>query len=666
VRPFPVQSAAVAAALAMPAPGLLIIEAPMGDGKTEAALLAVEVLAARSGAGGCFFALPTRATSNAIFKRALAWLQRLFDADIGRGPHDVALVHGKASLNTDYTALFRAPLPDTIGIDAGGAETAAHSWFAGRKRKMLTSFAVGTIDQVLFAALQSKHLVLRHLGLAGKVVVVDEAHAYDVYMSRYLDRALHWLGAHGAPVIVLSATLPGQRRADMLRAYDEGRLGRSRGDTAHDPYQEVRSDRRYPLLTHSGAGCTPVGMTCAGSGRQAQVGVELHADDFEQLAQTLFDSLVDGGCLLVVCNTVRRVQQVASVLRERLGNQVTVAHSRYIAPDREEKDRWLVDTFGSPGHVAEAGRQRPERHVVVASQVAEQSLDIDFDLLVTDLAPVDLMLQRMGRLHRHARDHRPVRVARPRCLLIGADWQAEPPVPDRGSAAVYGPSALLRGAAVLWDRLAQGEPLTLPDDISPLVQAAYGDDPVGPPAWQEVLDQEKVKADRIAQRKRERADAFRLPPVCDESLVGWLAAQVGNTESAGGNDARGRAHVRDDGGETVEVIVLVRRGDDLVIPPWLPDGGVVVPTHVAPPTRLARRAAQCTLGLPGVIAGGQGLDQVIGELEQRNRYPAWEKDPWLGGELVLDLDEDRRADLAGFHLVYDIQDGLLVERAGRQ
>jgi CRISPR-associated endonuclease/helicase Cas3 len=662
VTPFPVQSAAVAAAAAMAVPGLLIIEAPMGDGKTEAALLAVELLAARSGAGGCYFALPTRATSNAIFKRALAWLRRVPDEDIRRGARDVALVHGKAMLNTDYSALFTAPLPDSIGVDAGGAETAVHPWFAGRKRKLLTSFAIGTVDQLLFMALQSKHLALRHLGLAGKVVVIDEAHAYDEYMSQYLDRALHWLGAHGAPVVVLSATLPGHRRAQMMQAYDSGRLGADPGAGA---YEDVRSDRRYPLLTYSGPDGAPVSVSCSGSSRRTSVSLGRHADDPEELAATLKESLVDGGCALVVCNTVRRVQDVAGVLRDRLGPEtpVTVAHSRFLGPDREAKDAWLVDVFGPPDRLAATGHARPDRHVVVASQVVEQSLDIDFDLLITDLAPVDLMLQRIGRLHRHTRRDRPAALRQARCLVIGADWQNQPPKPDAGSVAVYGRSGLLRSAGVLWGRLEQGQPLVLPDDIPALVQTAYGDDPVGPADWQPVMRDAAVEAGRQAAKRIERAKAFLLKPVRNASLVGWLAAQVGDTESPGGDEARGRAHVRDGGGETVEVIVLIRRDGELVIPPWLPDGGgEVVPTHTTPPTRVSRRAAMCSLALPRVMTDGSRLDDVIGELEERHTYPAWEKDPWLGGELILDLDEHGHGELAGFTLHYDRHDGLRVER----
>ncbi|MGX9227587.1 hypothetical protein ACWV95_17660 [Streptomyces albus] len=136
--------------------------------------------------------------------------------------------------------------------------------------------------------------------------------------------------------------------------------------------------------------------------------------------------MADGGCALVVRNTVERVLQAADALRRRFGDQaVTVAHSRFLAADRAAVDARLVKLFGPDGS------DRPERHVVVASQVAEQSLDVDFDLLVTDLAPVDLVLQRLGRLHRHPRQ-RPARLAQARCLVTGVDWAQTPALPGQG------------------------------------------------------------------------------------------------------------------------------------------------------------------------------------------------------------------------------------------
>ncbi|MDR0671944.1 MAG: CRISPR-associated endonuclease Cas3'', partial [Oscillospiraceae bacterium] len=186
-------------------PGIVVIEAPMGSGKTEAALTAAEIFAHKTGRGGVFFALPTQATSDGIFWRFLCWI-RSFDDGMA---HSVELMHGKSHFNEDFQKLPR--FGDNADVDEDEAGVGVHGWFSGRKRAMLADFAVGTIDQVLLAALKAKHLMLRHLGLSEKVVIVDECHAYDAYMSSYLETALRWLGAYGVPVVVLSATLTGEK-----------------------------------------------------------------------------------------------------------------------------------------------------------------------------------------------------------------------------------------------------------------------------------------------------------------------------------------------------------------------------------------------------------------------------------------------------------------------
>ncbi|WP_455771110.1 CRISPR-associated endonuclease Cas3'' [Streptomyces halstedii] len=251
----PVQEAAVRLARSMDEPGLMVIEAPMGEGKTEAALAAAEIFAARSGAGGCFVALPTRATGNAMFPRLLRWLERLAEGQ----RHSVFLAHAKAALNDEYVGLLRAAgsggvraveLDGPAGArrasrdsDPSRADLIAHQWLRGRKKGMLSSFVVGTIDQLLFAGLKSRHLALRHLALAGKVVVIDEVHAYDAYMNVYLERVLSWLGAYRVPVVMLSATLPATSRRSLIEAY-----------TGAEAPQHAGQTQGYPLVTVAAPG----------------------------------------------------------------------------------------------------------------------------------------------------------------------------------------------------------------------------------------------------------------------------------------------------------------------------------------------------------------------------------------------------------------------------
>ncbi|AQS66878.1 CRISPR-associated helicase Cas3' [Streptomyces pactum] len=673
----PVQDAAVELAREMETPGLMVVEAPMGEGKTEAALAVAEIFAARSGAGGVFFALPTMATGNAMFPRLLDWLDRL--PGVAGSRHSVHLAHSKAALNEDFAGLMaRTGGVAAVGVDEAapasrqrpeerhraGGELVAHAWLRGRKRAMLASFVAGTIDQLLFAGLKSRHLALRHLAVAGKVVVIDEAHAYDTYMSVYLDRVLSWLGAYRVPVVVLSATLPASRRRELVAAYS-GRNEAVAGETG------AAAADAYPLLTAVAPGGGPLVRRPQASARSSEVRVEPLADGLDVLADRLENELIDGGCVLVIRNTVRRVLETARALRDRFGAEnVTVAHSCFVDLDRAGKDKELLRLFGPP----EKTDARPSgRHIVVASQVAEQSLDVDFDLLVSDLCPVDLLLQRMGRLHRHWRgpgqQERPERLRTPRCLVAGADWTADVPAPVRGSVAVYGQHALLRSAAVLLPHLEGGSrrPVRLPADISTLVQEAYGEAPVGPDHWQEAMKTAGERFERHRDDQAERAAVFRLGDVGkpERPLFGWVAAGVGDTDDT----PTGRAQVRDSR-DSLEVVVVQRRGDgSLATLPWLEaDGkgrrraGLELPQDATPTRFAARTAASCGLRLP-LQFSGETMDRAIEELEQLY-LPNWQgkNSPWLSDHLILALDEDCQTHLAGFVLSYSPSDGLEVTR----
>ncbi|WP_158679206.1 CRISPR-associated helicase Cas3' [Streptomyces sp. Tu 6176] len=674
----PVQETAVELARAMETPGLLIVEAPMGEGKTEAALAVAEIFAARSGAGGVFFALPTMATGNAMFSRLLDWLERL--PGVAGFRRSVHLAHSKAALNEDFAGLMaRAGRVAAVGVDEAAsaasaprqghhtqhraaAELVAHAWLRGHKKAMLASFVAGTIDQLLFAGLKSRHLALRHLAVAGKVIVIDEAHAYDTYMSVYLDRVLSWLGSYRVPVVVLSATLPASRRRELVQAYS----GRA------DAEPETAASDVYPLLTAVAPGGTALCRRPQASARSTAVCLERLDDGPDSLGDRLEQELADGGCALVIRNTVRRVLETARALRDRFGAEnVTVAHSGFVDLDRADKDSTLLRLFGPP----EKTDDRPTgRHIVVASQVAEQSLDVDFDLLVSDLCPVDLLLQRMGRLHRHQRGpgqkERPGRLRTARCLVTGADWTTHVPAPVRGSVAVYGQYTLLRSAAVLLPHLdgGSGRPVRLPTDISPLVQSAYGEAPVGPDHWQEAMKRAREQFERHRDDQTERAAVFRLGSVGKPGrpLFGWVAAGVGDTDDT----PAGRAQVRDSR-DSLEVVVVQRRGDGhLVTLPWLkPDSkkrqraGLALPQDATPTRFAARTAASCALRLPMQFSG-ETMDRAIQELEQLY-MPKWQGNdsPWLSDQLILALDENCQTRLAGFSLRYSPSDGLEVTRA---
>lgn len=665
--PRPLQVAATRLASELANPGLMIIEAPMGEGKTEAALLVAEAFAAKRGSGGCFIALPTQATSNAMFSRVLDWLRRLPD-DIGSpAARSVMLAHGKAHLNDDFRGLMHGRLRD-IGRDESptdrraSRELVAPAWLAGRKKAGLASFVIGTIDQLLFAGLMSRHLVLRHLSIAGKVVIIDEAHAYDVYMSTYLDRVLEWLGAYQVPTVVLSATLPAARRAELVSAYQKGRaalqITPERPTHSETGYPELACDLGYPVLIATSSSDSAVVQVVDAAARRTEVDIVAIDDELATLTQLLREALSDGGCAAVVRNTVKRVQETARRLADSLPDTtIVVAHSRFLGIDRTRLERQLLDLFGPAG----SAQRRTQRFVVVASQVIEQSLDLDFDLLVTDLAPFDLMLQRMGRLHRHQRgvgqaDRAPA-LRQARCVTTGVDWATTPATPVRGSQAVYQLYPLYRALAVLDAVRCSGSKLTLPDDIAPLVQRAYRDGDDGPASWQAALRESEAKFASMAEHRRASARTFRLGSVGPRgsSLVGWIAGGVGDASDDG---PQGTAQVRD-GRPGLEVLVIQQDEDGgYLTPSWLPrHGGRPIPTDEPVPYQLARIVAACSLQLPPVMCLPGIVDAVIADLE-RNCFPGWQQTYLLAGQLVLVLDPDGRARVADFELSYDPVYGL--------
>lgn len=653
LAPHPVQRAAVKAARSVSEPSLMIVEAPMGHGKTEAALLAAEVLAHRFGAGGVFVGLPTMATSDAMFARVLDWLDT--DAQPGASVH---LAHSKAGLNERYRGLlsesFRARgIYDAEESDEGHTAPVVDLWTTGRKKGLLASVVVGTIDQALIAGLQTRHLGLRHLAIDSKVVILDEVHAADDYMRSYLCRVLEWLGRYGTPVILLSATLPSPQRAELAAAY-------ARGRDAHD--LAMSANRGYPAITMITADTADV-IEAPGSNASLDLHLEQISSDPHDIARAAVDETTDGGCLAVICNTVSRAQTVYEHVSAQLPtDEVVLLHSRFLGPHRMAREERLREELGPPA----PDRARPGRRIVVGTQVLEQSLDIDVDVMITDLAPMDLILQRAGRLHRHARlaGARPARVSQPRLLLATTSEQGQlsadrTPEFERGSRAVYGAYRLLRAAECL---LRQAEsPVRLPHDIPRLVDRAYSDDVEPPASWADLWRTSRARHQAQTEAAVERSHAFQLAAVDSRlSMVGLLDAAVPSESE----DAHrlGRATVRDteDG---LEVLVAIRGEDGLLrLPAGVPLGGSVLPAPITD-DRVARALAACTVRLPLALTNARVIDDVIGELEQEPAAISLSANRHLRGQLLLVLDSEGNGRLQGHHIRYDDTLGLTVQRA---
>lgn len=651
-----VQSVACAQARAMARPGLLVIESEMGSGKTEAALLAAEILAQRFDMGGVFVGLPTQATSNAMFDRTQRWLEHLPGED-GSRQHTVFLAHGKRELHAGFTD---APLYDWApGLDPEDkdARVVVHQWLSDRKRGLLSPFVIGTIDQALMAALKTKHVMLRHLAMAGKVVILDEVHAVDAYSSVYLEGALSWFAAMDVPVILLSATLPGKQRAALVAAYEAG-CGGSGGEPSNLPPSEA-----YPVLTVTTGPGESGWATAEPSGAPKELTIGGIADGDAATVSRLRQDLAQGGRAAVLRNTVSRAQQSYRILKEAFPEaNVILAHSRFLAVDRAARDQDLLERFGKGAPVD----SRPQ--ILVATQVAEQSLDIDVDVMVSDLAPIDLLLQRAGRMHRHReRDAaRPAPLKRAQLWVSGVDWGQVPPQPNRAFARIYDEYLQLRTLGVLGIEPGRNRTVTIPTDIPVLVSAVYEGEVAMPQGWQEVENSARKASAAQSRERRRAAAAFRLgAPRRGRALDGWISAGLADPESPG--KAAAASGVRD-GADSVEVLMLQGNGQGgLQLPLWHPSHpGEPLPAFEAPSRELARAIRGCSIAVGQHQLGSWGLsiDQFIELVEASMSVVAWEDSPQLRGELLMVVDAEGNGTLDGRKWRYTVEEGMEVMAHG--
>lgn len=624
--PNPTQADIISTATDAESSGIYIIEAPMGLGKTEAALALSEILAARAGAGGMFFGMPTQATSNGIFPRLEKWAGGL--AEDEQTLLAIKLAHGNAALNEDYRELFAGHSNLNIESDSG---LIVHDWFSGRKQTLLSDFVIGTVDQLLMAALKQKHVMLKHFGLSGKVVVVDECHAYDAYMSKYLDMAIQWLGIYKVPVIILSATLPAKRRAELVEAY----VGR--GLKCID--DAWKSSLAYPLLTYTEKNFVKQ-KALSFSGEQKEISVKtIYRDEVTARAGYAAER---GGCVGVIVNTVRKAQEIAAELQSAFPKaEVIIMHAQFIMTDRAKREEQILKRVGK--------HSTPEsRHglIIVGTQVLEQSLDLDFDLMITELCPMDLLLQRTGRLHRHNRV-RPQGLETASCFVLDETDDSF----DSGSAAIYGEWLLMRTRALLPNKL------TIPSDIPLLVQRVYdeNDDRMLGELTEgmESAQEEYVKKTKKKERNACNWLIGKPSERKGKSLDGWLDNAIGlSSEQAGERAVR-------DGDPSIDVIALMRDAEGQ-IHTVSDECERVIPADRPPSREEALLIARQKLRLPGFFGRRWNIDSTITQLESetKSNFSAWQDSALLKEEVVLLFDEDLNADLAGVQLHYDIKTGL--------
>jgi CRISPR-associated endonuclease/helicase Cas3 len=490
-EPNPVQKAV---ADAVRSPGVVIVEGPMGCGKTEAALFAAQSLLASGVHHGIYFALPTQVTSNRIHKRIESFLRNTL-AD----PASLRLAHGSAWLEENYDLRFSPSFPgfsNTDGDDPRESVQDARSWFASAKQALLAPYGVGTVDQALQAVVAVKHFFVRRFALAGKVVIIDEVHSYDIYTGTLITALIRELVSLKCSVIILSATLTAERRRELLAAAS---------------IQESAPSTAYPLITFGTPGGTALPPIAPEWGDRRPITIRSEVITPTEAARELIIRAQAGQHCLWIKNTVVEAQdsyrEIAGSITE--GIKVGLLHSRFPFNRRSELEEDWLERLGKKRSSDGPGS------ILIATQVVEQSVDIDLDFMISDLAPTDMLLQRVGRLWRHDRTFRKTKEPE--------FWIRLPELPEHGdtrelcralgrSGRVYAPYVLLRSMEVWMGK----NTLRIPSDIREMIEATYAHPEENEPKTWRKLHQELEREKALLASNADAATRVLGNPMLDD------------------------------------------------------------------------------------------------------------------------------------------------------
>ena len=462
-------------------PTLVVMEDSTGSGKTEAALILAQRMMQKGLGEGIYVALPTMATANAMFDRVGRIYRRLFSAD---SMPSLALAHGRREQNDLFReAIHRGALSsksESRLVHEEGETVAAYcgGWIAdNRKKTFLAEVGVGTIDQAFLSILPVRFAVLRLHGLARRILVIDEAHACDSYMTAELERLLEMQALLGGSAIVMTATLSDELRQQLVDAYLRGRARRgSRRDRRRAGRRDIESFvpvGEYPMLTVVSAEGRKETIDIDRAPELAREVLVQRIDRVDDAVEKLIGSAASGCACAWVRNTVDDAVEGFKRLRAQ-GVDAELFHARFAMGDRLDIEQRIVERFGPQG----TDDERRGR-ILVATQVIEASLDLDFDVLVSDLAPVDSLIQRAGRLWRHmGRRPEADRPVSRRVLHVlsddpdrvtGTDWNGSI---SKGSAFVYGLPILWRSAKAIFET----GMIRQPEGLQALIEAVIGPD----------------------------------------------------------------------------------------------------------------------------------------------------------------------------------------------
>lgn len=698
------QTQAVEISKKLKTPGIVVVESPTGEGKTEMAMFSADAWNANLKQHGYYFALPTQATSDQMFGRVLKFLSRRYENELVQ----VQLNHGKSFDSKDFakrkenTKKIKAILEkghDSLSeyfkvqknefnenkiqnihddeeqdYDCTPNVVAAE-WFTHRKRSLLVPFGIGTIDQALMAVLQTRHVFVRLFGLAHKTVIIDEVHAYDAYMSTLLERLLEWLAALGSPVILLSATLPQSTRKNLIRAYLKG-LGKE------NPEFETGD---YPRISYAIDEQVKVKELDTSEQNKRKLKIEkineilikeednsyqIDEDFVERLKNKLTDKNKNKkGCVAIICNTVARSQEIYKALSKDKFFQgdaddnkpkLDLLHARFRHLDKENKKDTTLLRFGKKGEsvrILKDGKEfnepvkRPDCAVLVSTQIIEQSLDLDFDLMISDLAPIDLLLQRAGRIKRHDRDERPENFKDEPTL-----WIIKPPLDENGNLVRdeknkdlnlpdFGVSGIIYDRHILlrtWMQIKCIDEIKVPKEVEDLIEAVYSKKTECPDDdFQEFWEETKYVMKINRQCKNNKAKHCRITEADEENI--FVGQSLDLDEDNPDKHKDFQALTRDDELPSVSVIILTQDEQKQIDLERKPIGETE--------KFLLRREVRISkIGLTNEIIDSKKLKQE-----------SWKQSPHLRHYRYLPLDENNEFKIGKYTISLDESLGIVID-----
>ena len=412
---------------------LTIVEAPMGEGKTEAALYQAARQCNHDSRRGIYMALPSQATSNQMH-------DRMDDMLKGISYGESRLLHGTAFLREELQTIFHTEDERTASI-----------WTRPTRMGLLGANAVGTVDQAMSAVLLSRFSMIRLAGLMNKTLIIDEIHAYDMYMSEILEILLHWCRSLNIPVILLSATMRQVQKQRYLSCFGIDKI--------------INND--YPMITQVDRMGNLLQIPIESAEHRCYLFQPYRIENDDDIIGRALEKTAHGGCLAILVNSVSRAQSIFERLQEKATTEIEVIlfHSRFTVQNRSVIEEKCIRMFGRDRS------NRPAKAILVATQVVEQSIDLDFDGMISELAPIDLLLQRAGRLHRHQGNERPQGMTEPILEVILPPASNSPDLEHR-----YGISGFIYDPFLLYNtegELERTRKIRIPEDVRAIIENVY-------------------------------------------------------------------------------------------------------------------------------------------------------------------------------------------------